>query len=61
MCVVNLALSIALTIWIGVEGPALGTTIAIVVGLFIPLAVYTRRELRRMERRADSPSAVVAT
>jgi O-antigen/teichoic acid export membrane protein len=61
MCVVNLALSIALTIWVGVEGPALGTTIAVIAGLFVPLAVYTRRELRRMERRADSHSPVVAT
>jgi O-antigen/teichoic acid export membrane protein len=61
MCVVNLALSIALTIWVGVEGPALGTTIAIVLGLFLPLALYTRRELRRLELKAGSPDPVVAT
>ena len=61
MCLLNLVLSIALTLWIGVEGPALGTAIAILIGLTIPLTTYTRRELRHMELRAGSPSPVNAT
>ncbi len=60
MCAVNLVLSVVLTLWLGVEGPALGTTAAVIVGLAAPLGIYTLRELRRMERGAGVSSPVGA-
>jgi O-antigen/teichoic acid export membrane protein len=59
MCVINLAVSILLTLWIGVEGPAIGTTVAVLVGLTLPLGLYARRELGRMQARTDTTPATV--
>jgi O-antigen/teichoic acid export membrane protein len=47
MAVVNLALSIALVQSVGVAGPVIGTDVAQVVCVLVPLGLYTGRVFRR--------------
>lgn len=55
MTAVNVALSIELTRQIGIVGPILGSLLALVFVLGVPVIVLTRREFRRLDVAGASP------
>lgn len=59
IAVVNLAVSIVFTRWLGMTGPILGNIVAAAAIQWIPMVVLTRRMMRRLGEQHPVPAGLV--